>query len=225
MRWILGQYIKLKFTTMVIRSAKFVASYPGVNRCPASSIPEYAFIGRSNVGKSSLINMLTETKTLAKISETPGKTQLITYFLVNESWYLVDLPGYGYAKASKDKRKEFSQIITNYILKRSSLTLLFVLIDSRLEPQPIDIDFINWLGVNQIPLALVFTKTDKTPKALLEANMEAFKNKMMEMWEVLPPIFTSSAVTRTGREDVLSYIDSINANFKSTQPKKVERVW
>jgi GTP-binding protein len=188
-------------------------------------MPEYAFIGRSNVGKSSLINMLTGTKTLAKISETPGKTQLINYFLVNESWYLVDLPGYGYAKVSKDKRKEFSHIITSYILKRSNLTLLFVLIDSRLEPQQIDIDFINWLGVNRIPLALIFTKTDKTPKDLLEANIEAFKNKMMEMWEELPPIFTSSAITRTGREEVLAYIDSINANFKINQPKKVERVW
>ncbi|HOK84712.1 MAG: ribosome biogenesis GTP-binding protein YihA/YsxC [Tenuifilum sp.] len=201
---------------MVIRTAKFVASYPSVQKCPKTDLPEYAFIGRSNVGKSSLINMLTCTKALAKVSQTPGKTQLINYYLINDSWHLVDLPGYGYAKVSKGEREKFSDIVLNYILKRENMHLLFVLIDSRLEPQDIDIQFINWLGVNQVPFALVFTKTDKVSSMVLEQNIELHKKVLQESWEELPPIFTTSCVTRTGREDVLNYIDQVFREAKIT---------
>ncbi len=210
---------------MVIRTAKFVASYPRVEKSPISNKPEYAFIGRSNVGKSSLINMLTCTKALAKVSQTPGKTQLINHFLINEEWNLVDLPGYGYAKVSKTDRKSFSDIITNYILKRENLYLLFVLIDSRLEPQQIDIDFVNWLGAQQIPFALVFTKTDKVSSGALQANMDAFAAEMLNTWEELPQMFTSSAVTRTGREEILRYIEEINKNTKINQLESAEKIW
>lgn len=210
---------------MVIRTAKFVASYPRVEKAPISNKPEYAFIGRSNVGKSSLINMLTCTKALAKVSQTPGKTQLINHFLINEEWNLVDLPGYGYAKVSKSDRKAFSDIITNYILKRESLYLLFVLIDSRLEPQQIDIDFVNWLGAHQIPFALVFTKTDKVSSGTLQTNMDAFSAEMLNTWEELPQMFTSSAVTRTGREEILRYIEEINKNTKINQLESAENIW
>lgn len=210
---------------MVIRTAKFVASYPNVEKCPAFDKPEYAFIGRSNVGKSSLINMLTCTKALAKVSQTPGKTQLINYFLINNSWNLVDLPGYGYAKVSKSDRKEFSDIITRYIQKRENLYLLFVLIDSRLEPQDSDINFVNWLGANQIPIALVFTKTDKVSSSTLQTNIDSFKNILLHTWEELPPIFTSSAVTRTGREDILNYIQEINDKTEINQVENIAKVW
>lgn len=210
---------------MVIRTAKFVASYPRVEKAPISNKPEYAFIGRSNVGKSSLINMLTCTKALAKVSQTPGKTQLINHFLINEEWNLVDLPGYGYAKVSKSDRKAFSDIITNYILKRENLYLLFVLIDSRLEPQQIDIEFVNWLGAHQIPFALVFTKTDKVSSGALQSNMDAFAAEMLNTWEELPQMFTSSAVTRTGREEILRYIEEINKNTKINQLESAEKIW
>ncbi|MCB8963459.1 MAG: YihA family ribosome biogenesis GTP-binding protein [Bacteroidales bacterium] len=209
---------------MVIRTAKFVASYPRVEKSPISSNPEYAFIGRSNVGKSSLINMLTCTKALAKVSQTPGKTQLINHFLINNEWNLVDLPGYGYAKVSKTDRKSFSDIITNYILKRENLYLLFVLIDSRLEPQQIDLDFVNWLGAHQIPFALIFTKTDKVSSGTLQANIDAFRAEMLSTWEELPQIFTSSSITRTGREDILQYIDVINKNTKINQLECAEKI-
>lgn len=201
---------------MVIRTAKFVASYPSVQKCPKTDLPEYAFIGRSNVGKSSLINMLTCTKALAKVSQTPGKTQLINYYLINDSWHLVDLPGYGYAKVSKGEREKFSDIVLNYILKRENLHLLFVLVDSRLEPQDIDLQFINWLGVNQVPFAIIFTKTDKVSSSVLEQNIEMHKKVLMETWEELPQIFTTSCVTRTGREDVLNYIDRVFREVKIT---------
>ena len=210
---------------MVIRTAKFVASYPRVEKAPISNKPEYAFIGRSNVGKSSLINMLTCTKALAKVSQTPGKTQLINHFLINEEWNLVDLPGYGYAKVSKSDRKAFSDIITNYIIKRENLYLLFLLIDSRLEPQQIDIDFVNWLGAQQIPFALVFTKTDKVSSGALQSNMDAFSAEMLNTWEELPQMFTSSAVTRTGREEILRYIEEINKNTKINQLESAEKIW
>ena len=210
---------------MVIRTAKFVSSYPRVEKAPMSNKPEYSFIGRSNVGKSSLINMLTCTKALAKVSQTPGKTQLINHFLINEEWNLVDLPGYGYAKVSKSDRKAFSDIITNYILKRENLYLLFVLIDSRLEPQQIDIDFVNWLGEHQIPFELVFTKTDKVSSGALQANMDAFSAEMLNTWEELPQMFTSSAVTRTGREEILRYIEEINKNTKINQLESAEKIW
>ncbi len=199
---------------MVIRSAKFVASYPNVQKCPKTDLPEFAFIGRSNVGKSSLINMLTCTKALAKVSQTPGKTQLINYYLINGEWYLVDLPGYGYAKVSKSERENFSDIVLNYILKRENLHLLFVLIDSRIEPQDLDIQFINWLGVNHVPFALVFTKTDKVSSAVLSENVERFKKVLLEYWDELPHIFNSSCITRTGREDILKYIEGVFSWFE-----------
>ena len=200
---------------MVIRSAKFITSSPSIEKCPKPTLPEYAFIGRSNVGKSSLINMITGIKTLAKVSQTPGKTQVINHFLINDSWYLVDLPGYGFAKVSKTSRKLFSSMITSYIQTRDSLHSLFVLIDSRLEPQEIDITFINWLGKNQIPFALIFTKTDKINTPTLESNISTYKKEMLKYWEELPKIFTSSAVTRTGRESIIEYIETINADSKS----------
>lgn len=201
---------------MNIQAAEFIISNTDHHKCPQDGKPEYAFIGRSNVGKSSLINMLTCTKALAKVSQTPGKTQLINYYLINDSWHLVDLPGYGYAKVSKGEREKFSDIVLNYILKRENMQLLFVLIDSRLEPQDIDIQFINWLGVNQVPFALVFTKTDKVSSMVLEQNIELHKKVLHESWEELPPIFTTSCVTRTGREDVLNYIDSVFREAKIT---------
>lgn len=200
---------------MSIQSAKFISSSPNIKNCPKATLPEYAFIGRSNVGKSSLINMITGIKTLAKVSQTPGKTQLINHFLINEKWYLVDLPGYGYAKVSKTSRKLFSDIITDYIQKRENLYCLFVLVDSRLEPQKNDLEFINWLGRNQVPFALVFTKTDKINAPTLQNNIEVYKNEMLNQWEELPKIFTSSSVNRTGREDIIDFIEEINAKAKS----------
>ena len=210
---------------MVVRTAKFVASYPSVEKIPISDKPESAFIGRSNVGKSSLINMLTCTKALAKVSQTPGKTQQINHFLINGSWNLADLPGYGYAKVSKGDRKAFAQVITKYILKRENLYLLFVLIDSRIEPQKIDLEFVNWLGENQIPFALVFTKTDKVSGDTLQQNIDAFRAEMLNTWEELPQTFTSSAVTRTGREDILKYIETINENVKINQLENAHNIW
>lgn len=199
---------------MVIRSAKFISSSPTIENCPKANLPEYAFIGRSNVGKSSLINMITGLKALAKVSQTPGKTQIINHFLINDSWYLVDLPGYGYAKVSKSSRKVFSDMVTRYIQNRDNLHCLFVLIDSRLEPQDIDITFINWLGQNRVPFALVFTKTDKINSATLENNISVYKKEMLNYWEELPKIFCCSAVTRTGREFIIDYIEEINAASK-----------
>ena len=200
---------------MVIRSAKFISSSPTIENCPKPTLSEYAFIGRSNVGKSSLINMITGIKALARVSQTPGKTQIINHFLINEKWYLVDLPGYGYAKVSKSSRKIFSGMITSYIEKRENLHCLFVLIDSRLEPQEIDIAFINWLGQNRVPFALIFTKTDKINTPTLESNIATYKKEMLNYWEELPRIFSCSAVTRTGRESILEYIGEINAKPKS----------
>ncbi len=195
---------------MVIRSARFVKSSPNFTICPSPDLPEYAFIGRSNVGKSSLINMITGLKTLAKVSGSPGKTQLINHFEINESWYLVDLPGYGYAKVSKEKREVFSEMITKYILNRENLHCLFVLIDSRIEPQSIDLTFINWLGSNQIPFSLIFTKTDKISSSTINSTITKYKKQLYETWEELPRFFTCSAVTRTGREDILKCIEEIN---------------
>lgn len=199
---------------MIIRSAKFIKSSPKVEECPPQSLPEYAFIGRSNVGKSSLINMLTGIKALAKVSGKPGKTQLINHFEINESWYLVDLPGYGYAKTGKSKRHVFAEMITRYIMNRESLHCLFLLIDSRLEPQAIDSTFIDWLGSNHIPFALVFTKSDKLGSSTLNSSITAYKKHLYKTWEELPQYFICSAVTRTGREEILSYIDTINKQVK-----------
>lgn len=196
----------------IVKEAKFIISSPDLKRCPTTKLPEFAFIGRSNVGKSSLINMLTNRKNLAKTSTTPGKTQLINHFLVNDSWYLVDLPGYGYAKVSKEKRSEFQQFILEYITKRETLYCVYVLVDSRLTPQPIDIKFINWLGEKQIPFAVIFTKTDKLAQREWRKNVEEFKNRLKENWEELPPMIFSSAVKQLGREEILGSIQKAIKN-------------
>lgn len=195
---------------MNIKSATFVKSSPKVNDCPKSNLPEYAFIGRSNVGKSSLINMLTGKKGLALTGATPGKTLLINHFLINDAWHLVDLPGYGFAQRGKKQRDELRAMIEGYILNREALTNLFILVDSRLEPQKIDIEFINWAGENGIPFSIVFTKADKLTKTALATNIEVYKNRLKEDWETLPPIFISSSVTSDGRDEILNYIEKVN---------------
>lgn len=195
---------------MDIKQAEFSLSAPVVSMCPKDTKPEYAFIGRSNVGKSSLINMLTNNKRLAKTSATPGKTLLINHFIINREWYLVDLPGYGYAKCSKKEVEKLDQMIRGYILQREQLVNVFVLVDIRLEPQKIDLDFIEWLGVSSVPFAIVFTKADKlTPNKARQAT-EAYKKKLSETWEELPPMFLTSAEKKEGRDDVLNYIEQIN---------------
>lgn len=198
---------------MNITSATFVMSSPDVKACPDSTLSEYAFIGRSNVGKSSLINMLTNIKELAKTSSKPGKTLLINYFLINKQWHLVDLPGYGYAKVSKQTLERVHKMITNYVIQRQQLACLFVLIDSRHEPQPIDLDFIDFLGESEVPFALVFTKTDKISREKVDASLNAYKKALSEHWEELPPMFTSSAEKKQGRDEILNYIDSINQSM------------
>ncbi len=198
---------------MEIKSAQFVISNSEVAKCPQDKLPEYAFIGRSNVGKSSLINMLTNRKKLAKTSSTPGKTQLINHFIINNEWYLVDLPGYGYARTSKKTKKVFQRFITNYFVKRSQLVCAFVLIDSRHEPQKIDLEFMEWLGTNSIPFAIIFTKMDKLKKGEWEKNFNVYQNKMLESWAEMPQYFTTSSLHKTGAEDVLNYIDAINASL------------
>ena len=184
---------------MVIKSAEFVISNSRVEKCPTTGLPEYAFIGRSNVGKSSLINMLTARKGLAMTSQKPGKTQLINHFIINDAWYLVDLPGYGYARLGKDSRDSLRRMIEDYVLERKELVLLFVLLDCRHDPQKIDLEFIQWLGEEGVPFALVFTKADKLSKGRLAANVEAYKAKLHEEWEELPPIFVTSSEERMGR--------------------------
>lgn len=190
--------------------AEFLVSNSDYKKCPALNKPEYAFIGRSNVGKSSLINMLTNNQKLAKTSGKPGKTQLINHFKINDDWYLVDLPGYGWAKVSKESREKWDLMIRNYILYRENLFCLFVLIDSRLEPQKVDLEFINWLGENGIPIALVFTKTDKQSKNKTQQNIELFKKTLRHTWEALPDILATSSVNKSGREELLGYIENIN---------------
>jgi len=199
---------------MQIKSSDFVISNTKVSLCPQSTFPEYAFIGRSNVGKSSLINMIVGQKKLAKTSGNPGKTQLINHFIINENWYLVDLPGYGYAKVPKIKRFEFGKTIKNYILKRENLTCLFLLIDSRHDAMKIDLEFMEWLGIKQIPFAIVFTKADKLTKIQLSTKFEAYKAEILKKWEVLPEIFITSATKRTGKSEILDYIDRINQELK-----------
>jgi len=198
---------------MEIKKAEFTLSAPMVSICPQDTKPEYAFIGRSNVGKSSLINMLTNNKKLAKTSATPGKTLLINHFIINNEWYLVDLPGYGYAKRSKKEIEKLDQMIRGYILQREQLVNVFVLVDIRLEPQKIDLDFIEWLGMSSIPFAIVFTKADKLSVGKASANVEAYKKKLLETWEELPPIFLTSSEKRQGRDDVLDYIEQINQSL------------
>ena len=198
---------------MVIKSAEFVISNSRVEKCPTTGLPEYAFIGRSNVGKSSLINMLTARKGLAMTSQKPGKTQLINHFIINDSWYLVDLPGYGYARLGKDSRDSLRRMIEDYVLERKELVLLFVLIDCRHEPQKIDLEFIQWLGEEGVPFSLVFTKADKLSKGRLASNIEAYTAKLHEEWEELPPIFITSSEERVGRDELLGYIEEINTTL------------
>ena len=195
---------------MDIKSAEFVISNTDYKKCPDSRMPEYAFIGRSNVGKSSLINMLTNKKGLAMTSSKPGKTLLINHFLINNNWHLVDLPGYGYATAGKKMREQLKSIIESYILYREQLTAVFLLIDSRLEAQQIDLDFMAWLGENGIPFSIVFTKLDKLSNSRVRENTDAYKAKLLEQWEELPPIFLTSSEKRQGRDELLNYIESIN---------------
>lgn len=198
---------------MVIKSAEFVISNSQVSKCPTTGLPEYAFIGRSNVGKSSLINMLTGRKGLAMTSQKPGKTQLINHFIINDAWYLVDLPGYGYACLSKDGREKLKKMIEDYALERKELICLFVLVDARHDPQKIDLEFIEWLGEEGVPFALVFTKADKLTKGKLAANIEGYKARLRQQWEELPPLFITSSEERLGREELLDYIDGINASL------------
>ncbi|MBR6320459.1 MAG: YihA family ribosome biogenesis GTP-binding protein [Prevotella sp.] len=195
---------------MEIKTAEFSVSSPMVSLCPKDTKPEYAFIGRSNVGKSSLINMLCRNKKLAKTSSTPGKTLLINHFIINREWYLVDLPGYGFAKRSKKEVQRLDQMIRGYILEREQLVNVFVLVDVRLEPQAIDLEFINWLGLSGVPFSIVFTKADKLTGAKVRANVEAYKKKMLETWEEMPPHFITSAEKSEGRQELLDYIESIN---------------
>lgn len=202
---------------MEISAAEFVISNTDFRKCPATTFPEYAFIGRSNVGKSSLINMLTGHKKLAMASATPGKTLLINHFLINKSWYLVDLPGYGYAKRGQKMQERIQHIIEDYILYREQLTCLFLLVDSRLSPQAIDLTFIEWLGENGIPFAVIFTKADKLSNGKLKSNVEAYLKKLSEQWEELPRYFVTSSASRSGREAVLDYIEQINKELKNTE--------
>lgn len=197
---------------MDIKEARFIVSNTDVAKCPRPDKPEYAFIGRSNVGKSSLINMLTGRKSLAKTSGKPGKTRLINHFLINEEWYLVDLPGYGYAKIAKKEREKWEKFLRTYILQRENLYNLFVLIDSRHNPQPIDLEFMEWLGLSQIPFSIVFTKTDKLKPEELEANINYYEEKLLETWDSVPPVFVSSAEKGTGKNEILKYIAEINAS-------------
>lgn len=195
---------------MIIKNAQFVISNTDYRKCPMDGKPEYAFIGRSNVGKSSLINMLTDRKGLAMTSSKPGKTQLINHFIINDEWYLVDLPGYGYAQRGKEGREKIKTIIEDYILERDSLTSLFLLLDCRHDPQAIDLEFIDWLGENGIPFSIIFTKIDKLGKQKLKTNMDNYIDKLHETWEELPPIFLTSSEHKIGKEEVLEYIEQIN---------------
>lgn len=198
---------------MIIKSAAFIISNSDYKKCPQDGKPEYAFIGRSNVGKSSLINMLTNRKGLAMTSSKPGKTMLINHFLINEQWYLVDLPGYGYARKGKEGREKIREIIEDYIMERDQLLNLFVLVDSRHEPQIIDLEFMEWLGENGIPFSIVFTKADKQGPVRLQQNIDVYKEKLLETWEELPPVFITSSEKKQGREELLNYIESINKSI------------
>lgn len=195
---------------MKISSAEFIMSNSDVAKCPKDKLPEYAFIGRSNVGKSSLINMLTNRKSLAKTSGRPGKTQLINHFIINKNWFLVDLPGYGYAKVSKSSKKVFQKFITAYFSKRAQLVCAFVLVDSRHEPQKIDLEFMQWLGENQVPFSIIFTKADKLTKTKLPIQINNYVGEMLKYWEEMPNYFITSSSSGLGQEDVLNYIQDIN---------------
>jgi GTP-binding protein len=199
---------------MHVKSSRFVISNTEVAKCPKSKLPEYAFIGRSNVGKSSLINALCNKKKLAKTSSRPGKTQLINHFLINENWHLVDLPGFGYARVSKTQKKVFQKFITNYFKERTQLVTAFLLVDIRHEPQPIDLNFMQWLGENFIPFSIIFTKADKLKPKAIEKSIADYSKKLLDTWEELPPLFVTSSLHRSGVEEVLKYIDSLNMSLK-----------
>ena len=204
---------------MQVHSATFIISNTDVSKCPNIAIPEYAFIGRSNVGKSSLINAICNKKNLAKTSSRPGKTQLINHFLINKNWHLVDLPGFGYARVSKTNKKKFQKFITNYFKQRKQLVSAFLLIDIRHEPQSIDLNFMQWLGENYIPFSIIFTKADKLKPAARERNINNYTSKILENhWEELPPIFITSSLHKTGSEKILIYINSLNKDFTETNP-------
>ncbi|HHH50121.1 MAG TPA: YihA family ribosome biogenesis GTP-binding protein [Saprospiraceae bacterium] len=198
----------------IIHSANYVASYPSENKCPKDKKPEFAFIGRSNVGKSSLINLLTDRKELAKVSKKPGKTQMINYFLINEQWYLVDLPGYGYAKISKKTRAKWGKMIENYLKHRLYLQCAFILLDANVPPQKIDINFINWMGEQRVPFVIVYTKTDRLQnKIQLNKNIEAIQNELLKYWNELPQQFISSATKRKGKDEILDFIDEVVTKY------------
>ena len=199
---------------MVIKTAEFVISNTDFRKCPDTGLPEYAFIGRSNVGKSSLINMLTGRSSLAKTSQTPGKTMLINHFIINKSWYIVDLPGYGYAQRGKKAQEQLREIIESYILGRAEMTNLFLLIDSRHAPQKIDLEFMEWLGENEVPFSIVFTKLDKLGVNAGKLKIEEYKKVLLERWEELPPIFATSSEDGRGRDEILDYIEQINTSLK-----------
>jgi GTP-binding protein len=199
---------------MIIASATFLLSSTSVDKCPKADLAEYAFIGRSNVGKSSLINMITGEKKLAKTSSTPGKTQMINHFIINKSWYLADLPGYGYAKISKETRIKWEKMIRGYLLKRENLLNTFILVDSRIEPQQSDLEFMEWMGVSRIPFAIVFTKADKLKNSELASNVDHYKKVLKQGWEELPPIIISSATTKSGKEEILDFIEETNKIFE-----------
>lgn len=202
---------------MQIKTAEYLMSNEDYRKCPQTNMPEFAFIGRSNVGKSSLINMLTSNSKLAKTSASPGKTQKINHFVINGTWYLVDLPGYGYAKVSKSLRADFKNMIEGYILNRPNLVNLFVLIDCRHEPQKIDVEFINWLGSSLVPFTIIFTKADKLGPNALQANVDAYKAHLLEFWESLPDMLVSSAVNKVGQEEILNYIENIIRQLKDNE--------
>jgi len=199
---------------MKIKSAEFVISNSLVAKCPKDRLPEYAFIGRSNVGKSSLINMLTNKKSLAKTSGRPGKTQLINHFMINKEWFLVDLPGYGYARVSKKSKKTFQKFITDYFEKREQMVCAFVLVDSRHEPQKVDLEFMEWLGTNQVPFNIIFTKADKLKPEALKRNIVRYQEILLETWEECPQYFITSSSNYSGKEDLLAYIQSINESME-----------
>ena len=204
---------------MKIKSAEFIVSNSDVAKCPKNVIPEYAFIGRSNVGKSSLINMLTDRKSLAKTSGRPGKTQLINHFLINKNWYLVDLPGYGYARVSKSSKQKFQKFITNYFEQRQQLVSAFVLIDIRHKPQPVDLEFMQYLGEGEIPFGIIFTKADKLKPQAIERHVEEYCQELLKFWEELPPHFVTSSSKSIGKDDVLNFIEATNEEIEQLRSK------
>ncbi|CAN5574230.1 ribosome biogenesis GTP-binding protein YihA/YsxC [soil metagenome] len=208
---------------MVVKNAVFVVSNSDFTKCPVTEYPEYAFIGRSNVGKSSLINMITNNFKLAKTSGRPGKTQLINHFLIDDQWYLVDLPGYGWARVSKDKKAKWEEMIKGYLMHRSNLACVFVLIDSRLDPQAIDLEFLQWVGKMEIPFVLIFTKADKQSNNKTQATIAKFRKRMLQEWEELPPYFITSAVEKSGKEEILEFIEETNLNYKSQDKNKQKK--